>query len=303
MVVPALWLISFAAGIAIQRRFPAQAEIWNRRIFYGYFNFLAPVVVLFAYSVVPADRQTLSGLAAVIVASYIVLGIGMLYATRVGRSQGEKGALALGSGFTNTVTLGYPVSNAVFGPSGLALQVLFAQFMYLIPIVSISTTLAAHFGNGSRPRTWGGIARQIINVPLIFAAIAIVIRASGVDITGVVEQPASWVAFIMGPIGFFELGLALPLERISHSFSDVWRAIGPVLIRIAIAPAVLFGVDLALRADVPSAYYLAVTMPAAFHTLILARVFGLPAAMMRLIVVTSTVIVVAGVVVGLAIWG
>ena len=303
MLIAGLWAVSFAAGVAWQRRSPDTATLWNRRIFMAYFHLLAPVVVLFAYSVVPADRGTLTALGAVIIASWLVLGIGIVYARRVARDRGEQGALVLGSAFTNTVTLGYPVSNAIFGPSGLALQVIFGQFMYLIPIVSVSTTIAAYFGNGTHPRSWTGILRQIINVPLIFAVIAIAIRAAGVDITGFVEQPAQWVALIMGPIGFFELGLALPLERPSHTFGDVWRALGPVGIRIAAAPLVLYLVDLALGADVPSVYYLAVTMPAAFHTLILARVYGLPGAMMRLIVVTSTVIVVAGVIIGIAIFG
>ena len=295
--------MSFAIGIFWQWRWPAHAAPWNKRIFAFYFHFFAPVVVLFAYTVVPANASTLLALGAVIIASWIVLSLGLLYARAAARSRGEQGVLALGAGFTNTVTLGYPVVNAVFGPAGLALQVLFAQFMYLIPIVSVSTTIAAHFGNGTRPRTWGGIARQIINVPLIFAVIAVAIRMSGIDIEPYVAAPTDWVVFLMGPIGFLELGLALPLDRISHDIHDIWRGAVPVLLRLAAAPAVLFGVDLALGADVPAVYYLSIAMPAAFHTLILARVYGLPGAMMRLIVILSTVIMVTAIVVGLTFFG
>lgn len=296
MAVALLWAASFAIGIAWQVRSPASALVWNRRIFRAYFNFLAPVVILFAYSFVPADRATVAALAVVIVSSWIVLGIAAVYARLAARDRGEQGALLLGSGFTNTVTLGYPVSNALFGPVGLSYQVLFAQFMYLIPIVSISTTIAAHFGNGTRSRTWGGILRQLLNVPLIVAAVAVLIRVAGFDITGLVERPALWVAWIMGPIGFFELGLALPLERPRHGLADLWRALVPLVIRIGIAPGVLFVIALVSGVDVPSVFYVAVAMPAAFHTLILARVFALPGPMMRLIVVTSTVIVVGAVV-------
>lgn len=298
-----LWASAFAVGIFWQWRWPAHAAPWNKRIFGFYFHFFAPIVVLFAYTVVPADAATLMGLAAVILASWIVLGIGLAYARAAARSRGEEGVLALGCGFTNTVTLGYPVINAVFGPAGLALQVLFAQFMYLIPIVSVSTTIAAHFGNGSRPRTWGGIVRQLVNVPLIFAGIAVAIRAAGFDIEPYVAAPTDWVVFLMGPIGFLELGLALPLERVAHDIHDLWRAGVPVLMRLVAAPAVLFGVDLAIGADVPAVYYLSIAMPAAFHTLILARVYGLPGAMMRLIVIMSTVIMVAAIVVGLTFFG
>ncbi len=299
MLIALLWVGSFAVGLAWQWRSPQSAAPWNKRIFNFYFHFFAPVVVLFAYSVVPADLTTLLALGAVIFASYVVLGLGLLYARSVARDRGEQGVLALGAGFTNTVTLGYPVINAVFGPAGLALQVLFAQFMYLIPIVSVSTTIAAHYGNGSRPRTWQGIARQIVNVPLIFAIIAVIIRVAGFDIVPYVERPTDWVVFLMGPVGFLELGLALPLERISHDLHDLWRGAGPIVLRLAIAPAILFGIHLATGIDIPAVYYLSIAMPAAFHTLILARVYGLPGQMMRLIVVISTVIMISAIVVGL----
>lgn len=299
-LIGVLWLVSFAAGIAWQWRSPQTAAPWNKRIFNFYFHFFAPIVVLYAYSVVPADRTTLTGLAAVIIASWTVLGIGLLYARWAARSRGEQGALALGSGFTNTVTLGYPVIDAVFGKAGLALQVLFAQFMYLIPIVSVSTTIAAHFGNGTRPRTWRGILRQIVNVPLVFAVIAVTIRAAGFDIEGYVAEPTDWVVFLMGPIGFLELGLALPLDRVSHDVHDLWRGAGPILIRLLIAPLVLLAVGFAIQAHVPRVYLLSIAMPAAFHTLILARVYGLPGPMMRLIVIISSAIMVGAIVVVLA---
>ena len=300
MLTALLWGGSFAIGLAWQWRSPVSAAPWNKRIFYGYFHFLAPIVVLYAYTVVPADATTLLSLGAVIVASYAVLGIGLLYARAAARDRGEQGALALGSGFTNTVTLGYPVINAVFGTAGLALQVLFAQFMYLVPIVSVSTTIAAHYGNGTRPRGVKGIARQIVNVPLVFAIIAVILRVSGFDIERFVAQPTDWVVFAMGPIGFLELGLALPLDRVSHDIHDIWRAAGPIFIRLAIAPSLLFGVHLATGIQIPTVYYLSIAMPAAFHTLILARVYGLPGPMMRLIVVISSAIMIAAIFVGLS---
>ena len=300
MLIGLLWVGSFAIGLAWQWRSPGTAASWNKRIFMFYFHFLAPIVVLFAYTVVPANSETLGGLAAVIIASWLVLGIGLTYARKVGRDRGEQGVLALGSGFTNTVTLGYPVVNAVFGPAGLALQVLFAQFMYLIPIVSISTTIAAHDGNGTRPRGWRGVLRQVVNVPLVFAGIAVAIRVAGFDIEHLVARPADWVVFAMGPIGFLELGLALPLDRVSHDIHDIWRAAGPIFLRLAIAPAILFGIHLATGIEIPTVYYLSIAMPAAFHTLILARVYGLPGPMMRLIVVISSLIMISAIFVGLS---
>jgi predicted permease len=135
---------------------------------------------------------------------------------------------------------------------------------------------------------------------LIFAVIAVVIRVAGFDIEPYVSRPTDWVVFLMGPIGFLELGLALPLDRVSHDIHDLWRAAGPIFLRLAIAPAILFVIHLAIRVDIPTVYYLSIAMPAAFHTLILARVYGLPGPMMRLIVVISSLIMIGAIFVGLS---
>jgi hypothetical protein len=104
MLEAILWAASFAVGIVWQVRSPASALVWNQRIFRAYFHFLAPVVILFAYSFVPADRDTVAALAVVIVSSWIVLGIGAFYARAAARDRGEQGALWLGSGFTSSCT-------------------------------------------------------------------------------------------------------------------------------------------------------------------------------------------------------
>ena len=57
---------------------------------------------------------------------------------------------------------------------------------------------------------------------------------------------------------------------------------------------------LAIGVDIPTVYYLSIAMPAAFHTLILARVYGLPGPMMRLIVVISSLIMIGAIFVGLS---
>ena len=61
-------------------------------------------------------------------------------------------------------------------------------------------------------------------------------------------------------------------------------------------------IHLITGAHVPTVYYLSIAMPAAFHTLILARVYGLPGPMMRLIVVISSAIMVGAIVVDLALF-
>ena len=107
---------------------------------------------------------------------------------------------------------------------------------------------------------------------------------------------------VVGPAGFFLLGLALPLERPSHGGAELRRAAGALVVRFAVAPLVLFSVGHALGADIPGVFYLAAAMPCAFHLIILARVFDLRPHLMRLLVVGSTVPAVAAVLAATAVF-
>jgi predicted permease len=70
------------------------------------------------------------------------------------------------------------------------------------------------------------------------------------------------------------------------------------VIRLGGGPLALFVAGRAIGADVPNVFYLLAGMPSAFHLLVLARVYELRPTLMRLLVVGSTVPVVAAVLVG-----
>jgi predicted permease len=62
----------------------------------------------------------------------------------------------------------------------------------------------------------------------------------------------------------------------------------------------LFACGRALGADIPGTFYLMAAMPAAFHLLVLARVYDVRPALVRLLVVGSTVPAVVAVALGVA---
>jgi predicted permease len=74
----------------------------RRRVWTAYFWTLTPLLVFTAFSTVPLDRQIGLALAASVVASWLVIGIGYLYAALVTEERDERGALALAAGFPNT---------------------------------------------------------------------------------------------------------------------------------------------------------------------------------------------------------
>src|SRR5205085_2648771 len=129
--------------------------------------------------------------------------------------------------------------------------------------------------------------------------LALCLRAGHVGVPFVAEV-RSFAAAVIGPVGFFLLGLSLSLERPAHAPVELWRAAGALAIRFAGAPLALLAVGHALGAHVPAVFYLLSAMPCAFHLLVLARVYDLRPALMRLLVVGPTVPAVAGAALGTA---
>lgn len=291
--------LSFALGLWVQRRLPGERV--HSRSWAAYFWTITPLLVFTSFTTITFDRRLGLALAAAVVASWTVIGVGYLYATLVSTERDERGALALAAGFPNTGFVGYPLAHLALGNPGLALMVLYDRLAWLVPATAISTTIARLHG-----RSRAGTATRIrlgavlANPPLLAALAAISLRAAGVDLAAAVEPAGKVAGAIVGPAGFFLLGLVLPLERPRHGGPDLSRAAGVLAIRFAVAPLALFAAGLALGAEIPTAFYLGAAMPCAFHLLVLARVFDVRPHLMRLLVVGSTVPAVAVVVLATA---
>jgi predicted permease len=302
----ALWALFLVLGIALQRR-EGSARL-NERIWRVYFLTLAPAVVLFAYSTVTVDRQLVSSLVLVAATSWAVLGIALAYGALVARSRAERGAIALCSAWGNSAALGYPLTQLAFGAHGLALQALFAQFAFGVPAVAVSTTVARRYGAAvERPRD-PRPARRVraalaANPPLVVAVAAVALRVGGADLHDTMQPVGRVAGEIVGLVGFFQLGLSMPLHRVAHDAGDLGRAAGVLLLRHAVAPLVLVGAGAALGVDVPGVFVLGAALPVAFHLVTLAAVFDVRPDLVRLLVVVSTVGAVTAIVAGVAVLG
>jgi predicted permease len=291
-----------ALGLLVQRKaYPA--DRLRRGAWTTYFYTVTPVLVFTAFLTVPFDGEIALALAASIVSAWLVIGIGYAYSALVSTDRDERGALALAAGFPNTGFLGYPLALIAFGNPGLALMVVYDRLSWLVPASAISTTIARLHGRaGEAGRRSGPLTAIVANPPLWAAVAAVALRSTGAGVPDAVELLRDAAQVVVGPAGFFLLGLALPLERPSHDAGELRRAAGALAVRFAVAPLVLFAAGHALGAHIPGVFYLAAAMPCAFHLLILARVFDLRPHLMRLLVVGSTVPAIAAVLVATAVF-
>ena len=283
----ALLAVAAAAGLAVQRLHPSTVVL---RTTWGlYFWTITPALVFYSFSTVTFDRELSLALAAAVLAGWLVVGIAIAYAHAATHDDAERGTLALAAGFGNTGFVGYPLAQLLYGTDGLALMVVYDRIGLIVPGLAVTTTIARHYGRraaGEKAERWWVDA---FANPLIAAmALAIALRLAGVDVPGL-EHVAEIAGAVVGPVGFFLLGLSLPLERVAHETGELLRAAGALVIRFGVSPLVLLACGVALGADVPGVFVLAAALPCPFHLLILARVFGLRPALMRLLVVASTI--------------
>jgi predicted permease len=281
----ASFVVLFAIGIGLQRY--AFAPRLNRQVWTLYFWTVAPAAIVYAYTTIAISRDLVGALILVATSSWLVLGVAMLYGRIAGRSRAEAGAIVLGAGWGNTVALGYPIAQLAYGADGLALQVLYAQFYFGVPGIAVSQSVARMYGedvSGTRRR------RRLIfaNPPLIAAVVAIALRLARIDIDHAATELGRLAGFLAGPVGFFQLGLSIPLERFAHDQGDLWRGGGVLGIRHAVAPLMLYGLGVLTGIPVPAVFVLAAAAPCAFHTLTLAQVYGVRPDLLRLVIAVST---------------
>ena len=296
------WTACLVLGFYLQRRVRDAGRL-SHVLFVVTFWVTEPVLVFFAYTTVSFNARLLAAGAVVVVSSWLVLGMGAASGAVGRRDTRKRGALALGSAMGNTASVGYPLALAVFGPAGLALAVVYSVFQFLIPALAVSRAVARHYaGPCSRTAPEPGLSSLlrgwVINPLVAAGAAALALHYGGVDLRHVVAPIGPPVGVATGMFGFFQLGLATPLERMAHGLSDVVLAGTTLTLRCAVSPLLLFGLARLTGVHMPGVCLLLAATPVAFNTIILARVYDLDSALLRLVVAVSTPLVIVAVLVG-----
>lgn len=265
-------------------------------VWVAFFWTFSPILVFVTFYTVDPNGSLGRALAAAILGSWLVGLTGYGYARLVSSERDERGALTLAAGFGNTGFVGFPLAQLAYGADGLTLAVLYDRLSWLLPASSISTTIARLHGRREVEVSRRHRLRAVLaNPPLHAFWLALVLRTAGVEVPGT-GAAKDVVGAVIGPYGFFLLGLSLTFTRVPQPPEELRRALGAVAIRFAGGPLALLATGRLLGADVPGVFYLLAGMPSAFHLLVLARVYEVRPALMNRIVVGTTIPAVAAVV-------
>jgi predicted permease len=295
------WAACFAIGIALQRRLrdPQRASYV---LFLLVLWVLAPLAVVYGYTTVAVRGEIAAAFACVVAAAWATLLAGMLWGRLGGRDRAEAGVMAYATAMGNTAILGYPLATLIFGGPGLALAVVFTEFQFLIPSQGVILGLGRRYaGPDSLGRQASGmrdvLRSWLLNPPVVAGAVAVALRLLDVDISWLVDPVGPVVGVTFGFVGFLQVGLAFSLRPLRHGRGDVWRAAATVVLRSAVAPLLLLLAGWLLGIQIPGVFLLMAAMPVAFYTMVVSAVFDMDRELARLLVVVSTVLVIAGVVI------
>ncbi|MFI5026072.1 MAG: AEC family transporter [Solirubrobacterales bacterium] len=298
--------ISGSAGIAAERRWPASAVGWARRLLVISLYTLLPFVVFFNLDRAHLNANVTGGLLIGWVAILAAAGLAWLVSLRLLRlPRPSAGSVIVGTLAPNTGYLGYPLCASLLGFHALGQAVVYDV------VVSIPSLLLLGFGVGAAFGTKAGegprerlIAFFTRNPPLYAAILAVIAPDSWAPNTLVDISRGVVVALL--PIGFFAVGAVLAEEveerrvRIGSPFDPPVGA--TILLRLAIAPGLLLLLSLPFI-DLPGPYLLLAAMPCGVNTLLVAHIYGLDSKLAAQAVAWTTAIAVVAAIAAQIVWG
>ena len=298
--------ISGSAGIAAERRWPASAVGWARRLLVISLYTLLPFVVFFNLDRAHLNANVTGGLLIGWVAILAAAGLAWLVSLRLLRlPRPSAGSVIVGTLAPNTGYLGYPLCASLLGFHALGQAVVYDV------VVSIPSLLLLGFGVGAAFGTKAGegprerlIAFFTRNPPLYAAILAVIAPDSWAPNTLVDISRGLVVALL--PIGFFAVGAVLAEEveerrvRIGSPFDPPVGA--TILLRLAIAPGLLLLLSLPFI-DLPGPYLLLAAMPCGVNTLLVAHIYGLDSKLAAQAVAWTTAIAVVAAIAAQIVWG
>jgi malate permease and related proteins len=299
-------VVSGAAGVAAERRWPASAVGWARSALVFSLYTLIPFVVFFNLARTDIDTDEAGGLVIGWVAILLAAGLAWLVGSRVLRlSRPATGSLITATLIPNSGYLGYPLVASLLGFHALGEAVVYDVVVPAPSLLLLGFATGAAFGTkageGPRDRLIAFLTRN----PPLYAAIAGLLAPDSLAPDVLVDISRGFVVALL-PIGFFAVGavLAEEVEEQRVELGSPWDPpVGAsILLRLVIAPGLLLVLSLPLI-DLPGPYLLLAAMPCGINTLLVAHVYGLDSRLAAQAVAWTTAIAVVAALIAEAIWG
>ena len=299
-------VVSGSAGIAAERRWPAQAVGWARRSLVISLYTLIPFVVFFNIARIHLNADLGGGLVIGWIAILIAAGLAWVTGQGLLRLQRPAtGTLITGTLVPNSGYLGYPLCASLLGFHALGEAVVYDVVVsgpcLLLLGFGVGASFGRRAGEGVRARVIAFFTRN----PPLYAAVAALIAPDSLA-PGVLVDVSRGAVIALLPIGFFAVGAVLAEEveeRTLEFGSPLQPPLGSaILLRLVVAPGLLLALSLPFI-DLPGPYLLLAAMPCGVNTLLVAHVYGLDSRLAAQAVAWTTAIAVVAALIAQSIWG
>lgn len=203
----------------------------------------------------------------------------------------QLGALVIGCGLPNIISLGIPVVQALFGPGG-ARYAIYSDILGINPLFwSLALWVAVRCGNhGEQLQTPAQFLRVLIRLPPIWAfVIGFALNVLGVPIAPWLDKATSMLGYATMPAMLLTVGMSLAFGH----FRLHWRPIaGVALIKLVLVPLAVYGLAHAIAGpgELTVATTLLMGMPTMMAAMILSERFGLDTELLAAVMVGSTLL-------------
>jgi malate permease and related proteins len=292
--------ISGTAGVAAERRWPAAAVGWARRLLVISLYTLIPFVVFFNLARTHINADEAGGLVIGWIAILAVSGLAWVTGSRLLRlARPATGSLITGTLVPNSGYLGYPLVASLLGFHAIGEAVVYDVVVSAPSLLLLGFGTGAAFGTevgeGFRDRVIAFFTRN----PPLYAAIAGLLVPNSMAPDVLVDISRGFVIALL-PIGFFAVGAVLA-EEVEERRVELGSPLDPpigaaILLRLLIAPGMLLLLSLPFI-DLPGPYLLLAAMPCGINTLLVAHVYGLDSKLAAQAVAWTTAIAIAAVVI------
>ncbi len=176
------------------------------------------------------------------------------------------GALIVFGALGNTGYIGYPVSQALLGESGLVKAIFYDIFGTVGALLFVGVFIAARYGASGEQVP--NPLREVLTFPAVIA-LAVAFAARPLAIPSVVSDGLDALASIVVPLIMVSVGLSIKLQRVtSHK-----RALASmVAVKLGLSPLVALAVGPLLLAETDAVRL--VVLEAGMPTMMLSIVFG-----------------------------
>lgn len=203
----------------------------------------------------------------------------------------QLGALVIGCGLPNIVSLGIPVVQALFGPDG-ARYAIYADILGINPLFwSLALWVAVRCGShGEQLQRPGQFLRVLGRLPPVWAFVfGFALNLLQVPVPPWLDKASGMLGYATMPAMLLTVGMSLAFGH----FRLHWRAMaGVALIKLALVPVAVYGLALALAGpgELTVATTLLMGMPTMMAAMILSERFGLDTELLAAVMVGSTLL-------------